>query len=875
MLATLLSCLAVICCSPVEAPLPEPDAGDEITVGVDVSILSADKTRSSVCAGDDSWVNMTVWQFLEDGSLYRSYFSESPDAPFSVKGRLGVTYRFCAVLNFGDRRAEVSSESDIANVRFTTSSMAALTGSSGLPMSSALQSVPFTDNGLRFSLEFVRLVSKFNFSLLTSGITLGTFTPVSVRIRQSPLSVCPFVVDNQASRPSDVSDGDYANEADVSTLCSGGKIVLYALENCQGTLLPDNSSPRAKIPENIGRRKDICTYLELVGDYEHADGSMTSVNTYRMYLGEDNCTNFDVTRNTVHNITLSLSDWGDAENYWKAERVVTRIPSPEPYVVSVEQIREDDSESGLREWEEFSDSGFEAHVDLTPSSVGASAGSVEVAAGASHIRTYTLMSQTFVRTREVSFIRTIWSDGSQVDSDWTYGDWEDWRPDSEPWTCSVRVETVQDEFTLSSDCDWLDVSGSYGANPDPLEGRTAVITCFNDASTSATGEASLYQAPCDDFVTEEITRSEPVSREGPELKLGEETEDLDYFASLSVSPSVIGCSGGTVSVAASAGHRRVTYELVSQSVFNGRLVWSELHWRSGKVTETLKTEVWDTDPAALGEPVRRLISSVEVEDGFTLSSSGSWLGTDGSVEANPTFSSRSASITCVNSSSPSANAVGLVTQEGAPEPVLVDITVTVEDVEVGSSFQASARADFSDGSSDSDPAHFLWSCDGPVSIDADGTVTGVGSGDFTVYAQHVNSSMVGGDSAHSQAFAIYEFDFGGFYDIEGVEEDLADKGPVRYESGSVVVSVCDDYGNSVSCTCSFTLGYIGTGNTVHYVSFDPGESTPGSGKLVDGGNVTQSVSSSIGSAFLAPGSDVPVFLSGGGSLVSEEAGIRF
>lgn len=533
MLAVLLGGLAAICCTPVEAPAPEQDGEDEISVGVDVTIVSSERTRSVVSARDYGWVDMTVWQFLEDGTLYRSYYSDSPGAPFSVKGRLGVTYSFCAVLNMGDRRQDVSSAQDLSAVTFTAGSMADLTESTGLPMSSALQRVSFLDSGLRFSLEFVRLVSKFNFSLSTSGFKKGSFDPVSVRILQASRSVCPFVRGNMAGQSSDVFDGDYASDEDLSTLRRGGGIVLYALENCQGTLLPGNTSPKAKVPGSIPGKEGLCTYLELVGNFEASDGTMTSVNTYRMYLGEDNCTNFDVTRNTVHNLSLSLSDWGDVPNYWKAERVVHRVP------------------------------------------------------------------------------------------------------------------------------------------------------------------------------------------------------------------------------------------------------------------------------------------------------------------------------------------------------VVVDVTITVEDVEVGSSYQATAVARYDDGSTDTDPTHFSWSCEGPVSVDASGVVTGTGSGNYTVTAEHRVSSRLATGAARSQAFAFYEFDFGGIYDIEALEEELEDAGPLQYEDGWLEVTVSDDFGNSVSCTCAFTLGFLRSGNSVHYVSFEPGESRAGYGKLVDGGYVLQSARSSRGTAFLAPGSDVPIYISGGGSLVSEEVGVRF
>ena len=72
---------------------------------------------------------------------------------------------------------------------------------------------------------------------------------------------------SRASSPSDVGDGDWASSSDLTKLNAGGKATFYALENCQGVLLPGNKSAESKIPSEIPSSADLCTYLEMTASY--------------------------------------------------------------------------------------------------------------------------------------------------------------------------------------------------------------------------------------------------------------------------------------------------------------------------------------------------------------------------------------------------------------------------------------------------------------------------------------------------------------------------------------------------------------------------------------------------------------------------------
>ena len=81
---------------------------------------------------------------------------------------------------------------------------------------------------------------------------------------------------------------------------------FYALENRQGVLLPDNDDPWNKTPLSLDEKADLCTYLEVNC---RLDGSGLCVGdvVYRLYLGQDNCTDFNIYRNSVLEVSLYLT----------------------------------------------------------------------------------------------------------------------------------------------------------------------------------------------------------------------------------------------------------------------------------------------------------------------------------------------------------------------------------------------------------------------------------------------------------------------------------------------------------------------------------------------------------------------------------------
>lgn len=321
----LLSLIALVSCDIAELNFH----GAEMEVPVNVTVLDLQDvpTRSSVggqadiLAFEGAMNNMTLFQFTPDGTLYHSYYFPSLQGRLSVQGRKGVRYHFMAVMNMGDVTGWLDENATEAVLDSMTYEYGSLPDRlPGCPMSCLDAGVTMSDREPVLNLVFTRLMSRFDLKIDCSHLGHGSFAVTSLQLCQAPSSVQPLAPVSRAVSAEDVADGDYALRNDLAALNSGGTVPFYILENAQGTLLSGNTDPWAKVPSSVGAPAETCTYIELKGIYTDRTGRMQAEHTYRMYLGENSTTNFDVIRGTYHDMTLILSDDGFLRATWKAER---------------------------------------------------------------------------------------------------------------------------------------------------------------------------------------------------------------------------------------------------------------------------------------------------------------------------------------------------------------------------------------------------------------------------------------------------------------------------------------------------------------------------------------------------------------------------
>lgn len=291
--------------------------GKPVDVEFCVSCTDSIETKSSISASETAVTNLNLFVYY-DGKLETSSYIESPTS-FSLSLVKGRTYNMYALANMG-RVSAPFTEEEMKDYQYSISKVTDI--KLAFPMCWSLADKTISGSGPRVNINLERMVSRINFSIDSSE--LEDFTVTAVRLRQAALQMYPFF-DNgsegsRASNLSEVGDGDWASSSDLTKLNAGQKIWFYALENCQGVLLPGNKSAESKIPSEIPYGSELCTYLEMTasysGEYEGVPVSSDNV-VYRFYIGNDNCSDFNVRRNNSVDISLTVTRDRIFDESWK------------------------------------------------------------------------------------------------------------------------------------------------------------------------------------------------------------------------------------------------------------------------------------------------------------------------------------------------------------------------------------------------------------------------------------------------------------------------------------------------------------------------------------------------------------------------------
>ena len=291
--------------------------GKPVDVEFSVSCTDSTQTRSSISASETAVANLNLLVYY-NGKLEASSYIESPTS-FSMSLVRGRTYNMYALANMGKVTAP-STEDQLQGYQYSISKITDI--KQGFPMCWNIEKKTISGASPAISIILERMVSRINFSIDSSE--LEDFTVTAVRLRQGALKMYPFFENgsggSRASSPSDVGDGDWACSSDLTRLNAGGKATFYALENCQGVLLPGNKSAESKIPSEIPSSADLCTYLEMTasysGEYEGVPVSSDNV-VYRFYIGNDNCSDFNVIRNNDVDISLTVTRERIFDESWR------------------------------------------------------------------------------------------------------------------------------------------------------------------------------------------------------------------------------------------------------------------------------------------------------------------------------------------------------------------------------------------------------------------------------------------------------------------------------------------------------------------------------------------------------------------------------
>lgn len=302
--------LLVSLCIPVVSCVSE-EAGSDVYPSDEVTFFLDEMqglTKSSLAADECKVKSLKIFAYCDGILDAEGYFTSFAD--MSMRLEMGRTYDFYALSNMGNMDVPFL-ESEVGNLAY---SLSGATGfSDAFPMSWCLKGMNVTP-GSSFNISLSRLVAKITLDVDCGNTGLHVS---SVALRQAPVKIRPFAVPGSRALEGEVSYGDHSSDSDVRSLNEGGVACFYMLENMQGTLLPGNIDPMQKVPGRLPAKADVCTFIEVECAFDEGDDREGSV-SYRMYLGKDNVSNFDVARNQILSLSLKLTDGGiGIRDSWK------------------------------------------------------------------------------------------------------------------------------------------------------------------------------------------------------------------------------------------------------------------------------------------------------------------------------------------------------------------------------------------------------------------------------------------------------------------------------------------------------------------------------------------------------------------------------
>lgn len=311
--------LALVSCEKETAPgscLPyegDPDGSAVRAVTVSCTVPGGEPdTKSSYAAGESTVREVSLFVFDSSGSLVSSGH-HTTSSGISLTLPVG-TYSIWALANMGDVTSGIGS---LSALRSCTRAVTNSGLSSAFPMSGG-GSYTIGASTTSVSVQLERLVARYTFSLDTSDITEGTLKLSSVSLRNIAGAVRPLSAWGVTSTSQLLSTGDSSSAQDVTSLNGSGQAVFYVPENCQGTE-SGITAAKDKNPDYSYSRVNpaLCTYLEVKCTYVKA-GEVDNL-TYRMYLGGNATSSFDVQRNRSYSVVLQPSSENIHAATWKCE----------------------------------------------------------------------------------------------------------------------------------------------------------------------------------------------------------------------------------------------------------------------------------------------------------------------------------------------------------------------------------------------------------------------------------------------------------------------------------------------------------------------------------------------------------------------------
>ena len=332
----------------------ERDQGDEDRLAV-VNIVAALDGNETVTRSilDESSIEskitgVSLASYSAEGKLLDARYYEDgiPSMELWVDTRGGST--LYALVNMGDMTERFpTDEKNVEKIKYVLESFDEVS-KTGIPMCGIRKNVSHEE--LPVVIDVERLFAKVRVRILHTKLSGSGTGPYaynlcnrSLYMRQANSVLSPFGEGgSRAVRKGDIMNvSDYIADMNDRNAYEGSlpaaqlgpgpgyfqdtTFVFYLPENNQGVLLPENDSPAGKVYDNIAQiggipYGDLCTYVEFNALRSDNGNGYYGDLTYRFYLGGDNTSDFSLKRNSVYDLTLTLTDRHMLSDGWEVTR---------------------------------------------------------------------------------------------------------------------------------------------------------------------------------------------------------------------------------------------------------------------------------------------------------------------------------------------------------------------------------------------------------------------------------------------------------------------------------------------------------------------------------------------------------------------------